>query len=282
MWQGTGPSNKPMQQTARVFKRKVIVFVKLVTNFSQSAVHSWQVTAPQLMAGAAGLKNGVMMRMTILALTLICWMSLAGKAVALQQEAQVPADVTYRILQEETIPNVKRSVDVRLSRRVSADILRAIAHEITAKDNSRYRRTFILYYLPEMEVGAGAWASSHFNPELQIEIYGTTSEEHAALVEPSESASARQVIGVWLDERPYFSRRIALYRKDGKVFMESTYRDGSVGTDEMTERNTNRGLRFDVKQPSPSGDYYVLNRSGDLEIRDSDGLIARARKLNSK
>ncbi len=222
------------------------------------------------------------MRMTILAMTLVFWVSLAGKAVALQQEAQVPTDVTYRILQEETIPNVKRSVDVRLNRRVSADILRAIAHEIRAKDNSRYQRTFILHYLPNMKVDAGAWASTHFNPELEIKIYGTTEGQHSALVEPSESASARQVIGVWLDERPYVSRRIALYRKDGKVFIESTYRDGSVGTDEMTERNTSRGLRFDAKQTSPAGDHYVLNRSGDLEIRDSEGLIARVRKLSSK
>jgi hypothetical protein len=180
------------------------------------------------------------------------------------------------------VPNIKRSVDVRLNRRVSTDVLRAIALEIRAKDGRPYQRTFILYYLPDMKVDAGAWASSHFNPALEIRIVGTTEEQHAALVEASETAADVEVIGVWLDERPYMSRRIRLYRKDGKVFIESTYRDGSVGTDEMTETSTRQGFRFDAKKRSAAGDHYVINRAGHLQIRDSDGLITTARKPNSQ
>ena len=274
-------SNKPMHQTGALVSKECVVFCRSRLSCHDQHFGRSLKSRLQVMGESVRLKTERMMRITSLALTLVFWVSLAEKAVALQQEVQIPTDVTYTILQEETIPNAKRSVDIRLNRRVSVDILRAIAHMIRANDNSRYQRTFILYYLPEMEVGAGAWASSHFNPELQIEIYGATPEEHAALVEPSAPASARQIIGVWLDERPYVSRRLALYRRNGNVFMESTYTDGSVGTDEMSERNTSRGLRFDAKQASPSGDHYVLNRSGDLEIRDSDGLIATARKLSS-
>ncbi len=219
------------------------------------------------------------MRMAILAVPVALSIGLANEAIAIQRRAAIPPDVTYRIVGEETIPHVKRSVDVRIDRRVSEDVLRTIAHEIRTKDRNSYERTFILYYLPGMEIGAGAWASTHFNPDLEIQIYGATEEEHAALLQSPDSALGRQVIGLWLDE--LISRRIILYREDGKLLMESTFRDGSVGTYEMTERTTSRGLRFDHKNRLPSGDYYVLNRSGDLEIRDSDGLITIARKIGS-
>lgn len=220
------------------------------------------------------------MRMTIFAVCAVLSLSLAGETVAIQQEVPVPPDITYRIITEETIPNVKRSVDVRLNRRVSEDVLRTIAYEIRAKASNQYQRTFIVYYLPEMEIGAGAWASSHFNPDLKISILGASEEELAALLESPDSVPGRQIIGIWLDE--LLSRRIVLYRKDDKVFMESTFKDGSVGTYEMTQRNTSRGPRFDHKNGFASGDHYILNRSGQLEIRDSDGLITIARKVSSE
>lgn len=180
-------------------------------------------------------------------------------------------DLTYRIIQENKIPNIKRSVDIRINCRVSKDKLREIALTIKAKDKSRYERTFICYFLPDMIVDKGAWATTHFNPELEVRILGATEEDLEILGKTSTLNNEREVIGIWLDEN--ITAKIALFRKNGKSFIEMTYKDGSVGTYEMIEKNTRRGLRFDNKKGSAFGDHYLINKNGELELRDDEGLI---------
>ena len=187
-------------------------------------------------------------------------------------------DLTYRIIQENKIPKIKRSVDIRINLRVSEDELREIALKIKAKDKSQYERTFICYYLPDMIVDEGAWATTHFNPELEVKILGATEEELEILGEALTSDIEREIIGMWLDEN--ITAKIALFRKNGKSFIEMTYKDGSVGTYEMIEKNTRRGLRFDNKKGSAFGDHYLININGKLELRDDEGLIYIINKLD--
>jgi hypothetical protein len=56
----------------------------------------------------------------------------------------------------------------------SVEVLRAIATQLKNSDAHTYERTFIVYYLPGMEIGSLAWATSHFDPELQVRIIGVT------------------------------------------------------------------------------------------------------------
>ena len=191
---------------------------------------------------------------------------------------KIPEDVTYKIIQENKIPKIKRSVDIRINRRASEDELREIALTIEAKDKSQYERTFICYYLPDMIVDEGAWATTHFNPELEVKILGATEEELAILGEVSTSDTEREIIGIWLDEN--IPAKLVLFRKNGKSFIETTYKDGSIGTYEMIEKNTSRGLRFDDKKGSAFGDHYLINKNGELELRDDEGLIYIINKLD--
>ncbi|MDP8201990.1 MAG: hypothetical protein P9M11_07600 [Candidatus Tenebribacter burtonii] len=184
---------------------------------------------------------------------------------------KTPEVVTYNLIKENKIPMIKRSVDIRINRRVSEDELREIALMIKAKDKSPYERTFICYYLPNLIVDEGAWATTHFNPELEIKILGATENELAILGEVSTSDIEREIIGIWLDEN--IPARLVLFRKNGKSFIETTYKDSSVGTYEMIEKNTSRGLRFDDKKGSAFGDHYLINKNGELELRDDEGLI---------
>ena len=82
----------------------------------------------------------------------------------------IPEDVTYTIVGTDIIPGIKRSLDIRLNREVREDVLRSIAMELKSSDRKKYQRTFMLYYLPGMEVDAGGWASTHFNPDLEVII----------------------------------------------------------------------------------------------------------------
>ena len=81
-----------------------------------------------------------------------------------------------RIVQDDSLHNIKRSVIVQLERPLSEAALERLAHTIRGRQDQQYERTFIEYYLPGMKVGAGAWATTHFDPHLKVTIWGFTAE----------------------------------------------------------------------------------------------------------
>ena len=107
----------------------------------------------------------------------------------------IPADVTYSIIDSDTYLDYKRSLDVRLNKKVSEKTLQAIALKLKAQDSRNYERTFICYYLPDMEVGTGAWATTHFNPNLDVRIQGLTVEQEEVLKQQPDDPS-REVIEI--------------------------------------------------------------------------------------
>lgn len=179
--------------------------------------------------------------------------------------------VNYEILNDEKQRGVKRSVDVRLESRITEANLRELGIAIRNSDNTTYPNTFVLYYLPGMEVGAGAWASTHFRPNLEIQIYGMTQEEYEKMNSAESLTDTSEVVGVWLDERPYVSRRITIVKRNDKYFLRALYSDGSEGETQIVRTEISGGSRFG--ESSNSEDFYLLRSNGRLELRDSIGLI---------
>lgn len=126
-------------------------------------------------------------------------MRMVSSPLQAQASAAIPTQVTYEIISENIIPGIKKDIDVRLSERVSEDDLRSIAMKLKNADPSRYQRIFIGYYLPGMEVGAGGWATTHFNPNIEVRILGLTMDQEMVLTEPPNDTS-REIIGVWLEK----------------------------------------------------------------------------------
>lgn len=191
----------------------------------------------------------------------------------------IPKDVTYTIIDKNIVPGIKRSLDIRLNNKVSEKVLRSIAMKLRNADSNSYERTFIGYYLPGMEVNAGYWATTHFNPDLEVRILGLTVEQERALTQEPEDAS-REIIGSWLDESPFVGNRITIFRKDGKLFMENIYKDGSSGTKELVARKSPLGgQRFEKVGDSTAGDHWMVDSNGNLQLRDNEGWIATAKKI---
>ncbi len=188
-----------------------------------------------------------------------------------------PNDVTYSIIDLDTMPGIKRSLNIRLSQKTSKQKLRDIALQLKAQDPRNYERTFICYFLPDMTVGAGAWATTHFNPKLEVNILGLTIEEEYQLVTQVESTN-HQIIGCWIDDAVLGSC-IAIYKKSNKLFMEQMFSDGSSLKNEIIERESNQGRRFDKVKHSTSGDHWVILPNGILQTRDNEGLISTARRV---
>jgi len=192
----------------------------------------------------------------------------------------IPADVTYSIIDFDTYLNYKRSLDVRLNKKVSEKTLRAIALKLKAQDSKNYERTFICYYLPDMEVGTGAWATTHFNPNLDVRIQGLTAEQEKVLKQQPDDPS-REVIGSWLDESPFIGSRITVFRQNGKLFIENTYKDGSSGKKEIVEKLAGKDRTFRKKEGSSVGEFYLIDNQGNLQMWDEEGIISTARKIGN-
>ena len=190
----------------------------------------------------------------------------------------IPKDVTYTIIGEEILPRIKRSLTVRLSRKVSQDVLRCIAIRLRDSGRNRYPRTFIFYHLPGMQLGYGAWAITHFKPDLEVEILGLTAEQERALKQVPDDP-ARRVIGNWLDQMPLGGSRITIFCQDGRLFLQTKYKDGSGGKTEVIEKRSAGSRRFQDKEGSRVGEFYLLDKHGDLQLWDREGLISTARKI---
>lgn len=190
----------------------------------------------------------------------------------------IPADVIYLIIDSDTFLDYKRSLNIRLNKKVSEETLRAIALKLKAQDLRNYERTFICYYLPDMEVDTGAWATTHFNPNLDVRIQGLTAEQEETLKQQPDDPS-REVIGSWLDESPFIGSRITIFRQNGKLFIENTYKDGSGGKKEIVEKLSGRKRTFRRKEVSSAGDFYLIDKQGNLQMWDQEGIICTAKKI---
>ena len=197
-----------------------------------------------------------------------------------QRSAQRPEspNVDYSIVDSDIRPGIKRGLDVRIDKKLSEDELRRLAFEIRDSDPNTYKRTFICYYLPDMKVGAGAWATTHFNPELEVRILGLTVQEEHSFTAKVDDPS-REFIGKWLDEQLYQGNRAVIFKEDGRVLLENTFGDGGTVRTELLETASQRGRRFENAGGSKAGDYYLITSSGTLEVWDNEGLISQARAI---
>ncbi len=219
--------------------------------------------------------------MTKIAHVALILMVLSGCDDTSSREGPIPADVTYTIINQSSMLNIKKSLDIRLNKKVSEGALKTIALALRESDLKSYERTFIVYYLADMEVGAVGWATSHFNPDLKIRILGLTVEQEQALKQEPEDMS-RNVVGRWLDESPFVGNRTTIFQKNGKLYMENVYKDGSRGETELIDKKSSFGRRFDKADGSgsDSGAHWILDSNGDLQLRDSMGWISTAKKLD--
>jgi hypothetical protein len=155
----------------------------------------------------------------------------------------IPSDVLCSMITTDEVPGNGRRLQIRINKIVSKDVLGAIAKTLKATEPHPFRRTFILYYLPGMTPGHGAWATTNFDPDLDIEILGLTVEQAAALATPPPPN--QEIIGRWIDNFPGSSCEITIYRANGKLLMERKFQDGSGGETPLIERQSPLGREFE-------------------------------------
>ncbi len=106
-----------------------------------------------------------------------------------------------------------------------------------------------------------------------------------AVAEPTPPAAieqskiSRELIGNWIDALIGYST--TFFSQDGKVFMETKFRDGSSDVKEMILKTFLEGNRYEEKEKSETGDYYTIDKEGNLLTWDREGFISKTLALKN-
>ena len=196
-----------------------------------------------------------------------------------EEKHKIPADVHYAIINEEVFQHYKRSLDIRLNKEVTKEVLNTIANEIKAASSKEYDKTFIGYYLLGDDTSGVYWATTHFTPNLQVKILSGNRITNTPQQKVTDDSS-REVIGSWR-ETGGLRAMLVISKTGSKYFLETTYSDGSGNLVVVRETKGPQGQRFEKIPSNSSGDHFLLRPNGELEMHDDEGLIYKCIKLGT-
>lgn len=202
-------------------------------------------------------------------------LSFAMLTIASCGETSTSLGVEYDIIKE--VPNTRLSkdnLDIRLSKKIDERVLSEIATKLR-RDRKQYDRLWIFYYLPDMDMGAGAWAITHFTPDLEIRIIGATEKEDEAL--DAVTVKADVIIGKWRDNRPMGESTMIIFRKARKLKLKTTFWDGSASEEALVEKKENGRTRYDYAKYF-HGEYFILESNKNLGMYGRDGKFGEAKR----
>lgn len=174
----------------------------------------------------------------------------------------------YTILSVERNPSLSKiNIEVRLLRKLDEAELRRVALQIKAAHRG-YAKTWIVYYLPGMKIGAGAWATTHFTPELKIQVLGASQAQEEASKKQAASITGK-IVGRWYEEQ-YTHSSLVIYQRGSAYRLRTVFDNGQSSE----ERLLRKGDTFTYyEQGSSNGEYFKLLPDGKLGLFNREGKI---------
>jgi len=194
------------------------------------------------------------------------------------QETVNETDNLYKIISEKEHVDPKFgynkcNLKIELNDKISIDKLKSIAYKLRETRRS-YDKLWIFYSLAGTTAETGAWAISHFTPNLEVQILGATYTEDEKMNSVSVDG---KIIGRWQDVRPMAERGMIIYEKNNKIYMKHTFSDGSTGDYEFIKKKYDGKMRFEPKQ-NMHQEYYLIENNGNLGMYGKDGKFSEAIK----
>lgn len=179
----------------------------------------------------------------------------------------------YTIRSDEKKSNIVRKVHVELPKRLSEKQLEVVANEIKSSDQNNYERTLIMYRIKD-EKSVAAWATTHFDPDLEINFIGLDADKYNTLLKMVRQIDGEKV-GEWYATNGY-EHIVVIYKKDGQYFENSYYED--TNTTPQSKK-----LKFESGKYSYADSdenwHFKVNGKGDLEYWGENGNSTTAKKL---
>ncbi|MGB0884036.1 MAG: hypothetical protein ACPGTG_04905 [Flavobacteriales bacterium] len=172
--------------------------------------------------------------------------------------------LSYKIIKEKENVNPevgfnKCNIEIKLNNKITNEELTVIAKTIR-KTRKSYDKLWIFYYLPNMKIGSGAWATTHFTPNLEVSILGSTIDQDK--ITKDKINNIRNVIGKWQEEQ-YTSTKVTIYKEENKTFIKTIYKNSQESIEELTSKKINSKTKFEEIN-NLHGEYYMLEPNGDL------------------
>jgi len=121
------------------------------------------------------------------------------------------------------------------------------------------------------QIPAASWL-----PRLRSILHPDRTAEYEIAAD-STSASHR-VIGEWIDERSYCAAIMTIYEQSGAMYLEQHFKDGRTLKKRIKQQLSAVERYVEAAEQAISGDYFVIDADGDLELHDADGLITTVKK----
>lgn len=171
---------------------------------------------------------------------------------------ELPSDFQYVITETRENPaSGSNSIFVEINQKLPKEQLGELSEKI--KSEQKYRKVVISYVLPQNTSGI-AWATVSYNPDLKIEIIGSTFEDEKNINEQIKQIKG-EIIGLWYEEE-YTSSTKVLYKNEGKLFLatfKKQFGSNEISSDNVaiTESKHSQGSKLTYK--NEHGEYYVLS-----------------------
>lgn len=181
----------------------------------------------------------------------------------------------YKITSDILSGKVKRSVEVLLPSRIDEEALRSIADEIIGLSTVDVQRTFIGYRTEDSSESTTYWATTHYNPELNVKIVGASQSAYEKIKNAEQPDDEK--LGSWMSSRGFDSKLIA-YKKNGEVYIKSVYKDGSYSNEIYEKSVTEKGIKLQSESGKEFGEFFLINKKGELEFWSENGNYYTAKK----
>ncbi|MFW5886724.1 MAG: hypothetical protein ACOCUL_03100 [Bacteroidota bacterium] len=211
------------------------------------------------------MKNLILTVFTVFLLLISCDSGTVGK----YKKEPLPDSFSYNIIEDNSnIALEKNQLTLEINQKLTEGQIATLAEKLF-NSKEKQRRFYIFYQLSGMKNVSGAWAISHFDPELDIQILGSTSEQDENANKISEQEIDGEIIGKWREEQ-YTSSNYIIYKKDNKTFLKTIFKNGQTSEEELSEQKVQNGLKYVYKEGGYNGEYFVLNSIGDLEFYNNE------------
>lgn len=163
---------------------------------------------------------------------------------------ELPQNFEYKIIEDQSNPSIeKNQLDVEINQKLTEGQIATLAEELfNTKDQER--RFYIFYKLKGID-NKIAWATSHFDPDLKIEIFGSNYKQDNNMLDSARKVDGN-IIGIF-DDSKNTNFFYTLYEKDGKKFMKVSFKDGGDMVEELKED----GHKY-ISKDGNQGEYYIL------------------------
>lgn len=184
----------------------------------------------------------------------------------------IPPDVDYDIISSMKNDTLKKvNIEVRINKKVDKYVLKSIANEIKSDTIlTTYDKIWIFYYLPDMEIGSGAWATTHFTPNLEVKILGSTEKQDKKAIKKTDGIDGK-IIGKWKEEQ-YTSSVYVIYQKENQVFIRTIFPNSQISDESLIKKNVGEITRYDYKEDGYNGEYFKI-ADGILEFYNSEDKL---------